>query len=114
MLAGMLIIFYLVPYTSTFNILDYAAVSFPTGAVVDKEVDKLDASYKPIGDRCKKINEECKCGINFSWYYSLLTETMTDDGNVLHGMPISLQLVARKLEEEKALAMTEQVLKDLC
>lgn len=40
-------------------------MSFPTGAVVDKNVDKLDASYKPIGDRCKTINEECKCDVTF-------------------------------------------------
>lgn len=37
-------------------------MSFPTGAVVDKNVDRLDASYMPFGDQCQKINEECKCG----------------------------------------------------
>lgn len=31
----------------------------------------------------------------------------------MHGLPISLQLVARRLEEEKVLAMTGVVLKAL-
>lgn len=32
-----------------------------------------------------------------------------DDVEALDGMPISLQLVGRRFEEEKVLAMTEQV-----
>lgn len=35
------------------------------------------------------------------------------DADLLHGLPISLQLVARRLEEEKAIAMTRYVLRCL-
>lgn len=34
----------------------------------------------------------------------------SDDAATVHGMPISLQLVARRLEEEKAIAMVKHVL----
>lgn len=48
---------------------------------------------------------------------SLLREgaqlTLLDDAETLDGMPISLQLVARRFEEEKVLAMTGSVLKAL-
>lgn len=43
----------------------------------------------------------------------MLTRDALDDGELLDGMPISLQLIARKLEEEKVLAMTEQIIKDI-
>ena len=39
----------------------------------------------------------------------MLTFEMTDNPEVIHGMPINLQLVARRLEEEKVLAMTKMV-----
>jgi amidase len=38
---------------------------------------------------------------------------LADNPKDVHGMPISLQLVARRLEEEKLLSMLETVLKAL-
>jgi amidase len=35
---------------------------------------------------------------------------MLDDPALLHGMPVNLQLIAQRLEEEKVLVMTETVL----
>lgn len=43
----------------------------------------------------------------------ILTEMGVDEPDLMHGLPISLQLVARRLEEEKVLAMTGVVLKAL-
>lgn len=43
----------------------------------------------------------------------MLTVRYADDAEFMHGLPISLQLVARKLEEEKVLAMTGRVLEAL-
>lgn len=67
------------------------AVSFPTGLNVDKAVDTLSPDYEAWSDTCQAINEEY-------------------DKDLIDGMPISLQLVGRKLEEEKLLSMTETVL----
>lgn len=36
-----------------------------------------------------------------------------DNAEAVHGMPVSLQLVASRLEEEKAVAMTRVVLEGL-
>ncbi|OAQ98283.1 hypothetical protein LLEC1_04059 [Akanthomyces lecanii] len=83
-----------VAYTAVFNILDVSAVSFPTGLTVDKTADVVGQDYEPQSDTCQAINEEY-------------------DPNLLEGMPISLQLVARKLEEEKVLDMTGSVLQAL-
>lgn len=50
-----------VGYTGVFNVLDYSCVSFPTGMLVDKDVDKpLKDDYKPLSKDCEEIHAECK------------------------------------------------------
>lgn len=53
-----------------------------------------DPSYQAWSDTCQAIHDEY-------------------DGSFVEGMPINLQLAARKLEEEKVLAMTDRVLQAL-
>ncbi|EGX89098.1 acetamidase [Cordyceps militaris CM01] len=83
-----------VAYTAIVNILDVSAVSFPTGLTVDKTIDVVGPEYEALSDTCEAIHAEY-------------------DSDLLDGMPISLQLVARKLEEEQVLGMTESVLQAL-
>lgn len=80
-----------VGYTGVYNVLDYAALSFPTGLVVDQLVDQQDTRYEPLSD----IDREVADGY---------------DAQTMHGLPISLQLVARRLEEEKVIVMCRSVL----
>ncbi|CAG9943934.1 unnamed protein product [Clonostachys rosea f. rosea IK726] len=79
-----------VGYTGVYNVLDYSATSFVTGLTVDKSIDQLNG-YEPLGDICKAVNDDY-------------------DAELMHGLPISLQLVAQRLEEEKVIAMTKHVL----
>ncbi|KAM0339375.1 hypothetical protein ACHAPU_010940 [Fusarium lateritium] len=79
-----------VAYTGVFNVVDYSAVSFPTGINVDKDLDKLESCYQPLNPLCKSVNEDY-------------------DAELVHGLPVSLQIVARRLEEEKVLAMAKLV-----
>ncbi|KAL7794305.1 amidase signature domain-containing protein [Trichoderma ceciliae] len=83
-----------VGYTGVYNVLDYSAVSFPTGLSVDGITDVDEVDYTPLSGDCKNIHE-------------------TYDAELMHGLPISLQLVARRLEEEKVLAMTGRVIEAL-
>jgi len=76
-----------VGYTGIFNVLDYSAVSFPTGIKVDKDLD----AHFGIDTKLSAVHPDY-------------------DAESVHGLPISLQLVARRLEEEKVLAMTDTVL----
>lgn len=77
-----------------FNIVDYAAVSFPTGISADKTIDKLEQGYEPMSAVDADVQKEY-------------------DAGAVDGMPVSLQLVANRLEEEKVIAMTRLVLKAL-
>ncbi|CAK1365780.1 unnamed protein product [Cercospora beticola] len=83
-----------VGYTGVFNILDYSAVSFPTGVTVDKSKDLADTSVQAHNDIDAQTQREY-------------------DPEVSHGLPVSLQLTGQRLQEEKILAIAEKVLSDL-
>ncbi|KAF4538402.1 Acetamidase [Lasiodiplodia theobromae] len=79
-----------VGYTKVWNFLDYSAVVLPGGAV-DKNMDaKADTSYQPRNELDK-------------WNWSLY------DPESMDGMPVGLQIVGRKLEEEKVLGAAKVV-----
>ncbi|KAI1799554.1 amidase [Daldinia bambusicola] len=81
-----------VGYTGVYNVLDYACISFPTKITADKSVDvTVDNTYKPLSDHDKVTQDEY-------------------NPKVVHGMPVSLQLVAQRLEEEKCVEMCKVVL----
>jgi amidase len=81
-------------YTGVFNILDYSAVSFPTGLHADEKLDAVPEDFKALSE----IDE---------------TTAKEYDAAAVHGMPISLQLAGRRLQEEKMLEVADRVVKDL-
>ncbi|KAI1854642.1 hypothetical protein JX266_000760 [Neoarthrinium moseri] len=84
-----------VGYTGVYNVLDYSCISFPSGVLVDKSIDKPTGdSYKPMTDLDRTIQAEY-------------------NPDAVHGMPINLQLVGRRLEEEKVVAMVKTMLDTL-
>ena len=83
-----------VGYTGIFNILDYSSTSFPTGQYGDKDVDVYSSEFKALSD----MDE--------------VTKTDYDPAEI-HGIPISLQLTCRRLEDEKVMALTEKVCNDI-
>lgn len=83
-----------VGYTGVYNILDYSAVSFPTGLYVDQEVDVVDTKHQALSEIDKMTQAE----------YEPAT---------VHGQPINLQLVGRRLQEEKMLEVADRVVRDL-
>ncbi|KAI0527721.1 amidase [Xylaria bambusicola] len=84
-----------VGYTGVYNILDYSAMSFPTGFTADAAVDIYqDDAPPPFSDDDKAVRSEY-------------------NGEAVHGMPVSLQLVAQRLEEEKCIEMCKVILNAL-
>ncbi|PSK37312.1 hypothetical protein B9Z65_2054 [Elsinoe australis] len=71
------------------NYLNYSAVTFPV-TEADRDIDIPDPSYEPMNPKDK---------MNWEAY----------DPDVYHGAPIGLQIVARKFEEEKILAIAKIV-----
>ncbi|GAM89787.1 hypothetical protein ANO11243_078260 [Dothideomycetidae sp. 11243] len=76
-------------YTSWVNTLDYSSAVVPV-LKADKALDVVDASYKPVNDDDRKTFEG----------YS---------PEIYHGAHVAVQLVGRRLQEEKVLALAEYV-----
>lgn len=83
-----------VGYTGVFNILDYSSVSFPSGVSVDKAKDGLEQGIQTHSELDAQTQKEY-------------------DAELAHGLPVSLQLTGRRLEEEKIMALTEKIEEDL-
>ncbi|KAL8853963.1 MAG: hypothetical protein Q9221_001271 [Calogaya cf. arnoldii] len=76
-------------YSSIVNVLDYTSCTLPV-TTVDKSIDVLDPSFKPVGDLDKKVMD-------------------TYDPEIYDGAHVGVQLIGRRLQEEKVLAVTEYV-----
>jgi Asp-tRNA(Asn)/Glu-tRNA(Gln) amidotransferase A subunit family amidase len=78
-------------YTFLFNLLDYTAGIIPV-THVDKTKDQL-----PSGFNIRKLNGVAQGA------YKLY------DADAMHGLPVGVQVVGRRLEEEKVLAIMERI-----
>ncbi|XXH00561.1 hypothetical protein Hte_006909 [Hypoxylon texense] len=81
--------YYHTAYTEVLNLMNYSVVVIPV-TKADKNVDTFDDSYTPLNDTDE---------LNWKAY----------DPEVYHGAPVGLQIVGRKFEEEKVLAIAEIV-----
>ncbi|KAH8816971.1 amidase signature domain-containing protein [Xylogone sp. PMI_703] len=80
-------------YTAWVNFLDYTSVAVPV-TTASKELDPMDYGYTPRNDDDKAA---------FEAY----------DADIYDGVPVGIQLVGRRLQEEKMLAVAEYVSKAL-
>ncbi|KAK6085993.1 hypothetical protein SCUP515_00354 [Seiridium cupressi] len=74
-------------YSMYVNGLDLPGIVIPI-TTADRAIDVPDASYQPVSELDKKIQD----------YY---------DPEIYHGAPVALQLVGRRFQEEKLLAIAE-------
>ncbi|KAK0615153.1 amidase signature domain-containing protein [Bombardia bombarda] len=81
--------FFYAEYTNSTNVLDFPTVVIPV-TTVDKDIDKVDPCFKPLSDIDK---------INMDAY----------DPSAYHGAPAAVQVVGRRLGEEKLLSMAQIV-----
>lgn len=100
-------------YTEVINLMNYSVVVIPV-TTADKTVDLPDPSFVPLGPEDTRNWEACKllikclgeCAFSKSCAYFCWT---IDDAEIYDGGPVGLQLVARKFEEEKILAIAKIV-----
>ncbi|KAK9456708.1 amidase signature domain-containing protein [Dipodascopsis uninucleata] len=89
---GMLNAFGSVGYASTYNLVDYSAGVIPV-THVDKDLDALPADFD-----LSKLNYIAKGAYK------------NYNASKMHGLPVGVQIVGRRLEEEKVLAIMENVI----
>lgn len=49
-----------VGYTGVYNVVDYSAVSFPSGVIADQEKDHP-STHEYLSDTCKSVHSKCMC-----------------------------------------------------
>ncbi|PMD62637.1 amidase [Hyaloscypha bicolor E] len=76
-------------YASAINLLDFTSVVVPV-TFADKSIDKKQENYKPLNDLDKIIQEEY-------------------DPGAYHGAPVAVQIVGRRLTEERIMAIAEEI-----
>lgn len=100
-------------YTSQWNLLDYPAVVFPV-AKSDKNVDRPD-KYKPMSGAdldhwalCKNFGSP-----NGDALADLKLQYKTDSPEKFEKLPIALQLVGRRFEDEKVLGILDYITRSI-
>lgn len=76
-------------YASAINLLDFTSVVVPV-TFADKNIDKKDTSYKPLNKMDEIVQAEY-------------------DAEAYHGAPVAVQIVGRRLTEEKTMAIAEEI-----
>jgi amidase len=80
-------------------------VVFPVSKV-DKEKDALDGAFTPMNDVDEEHWKLCE---SIPQLRTRCSNHVLDDSDVFDGLPISLQLVGRRFEDEKVLAVLEYI-----
>ncbi|MCJ1262208.1 Acetamidase [Lobaria immixta] len=80
-------------YTTIVNALDYTACTIPVTSV-DQDVDVVDKNYRPSNKVDKRVADDY-------------------DPSISHGTPVAVQLIGRRLQEEKVLILAEHISKAL-
>ncbi|EER41629.1 amidase [Histoplasma capsulatum var. duboisii H88] len=80
---------YYAGYTVFANLLDYGSIVIPV-TIADKTADTIDAGYDPLNDMDKAIHDEY-------------------DAEIYDGAHVGLQLVGRRFQEERLIALAEYV-----
>ncbi|KAF2036198.1 acetamidase [Setomelanomma holmii] len=76
-------------YASAINLLDFTSVVVPV-TFADKNVDKKNTEFKPVSEMDETVQAEY-------------------DPEAYHGAPVAVQVIGRRLSEEKTLAIAEEV-----
>jgi amidase len=95
-------------YTSQWNLLDYPAVVFPT-SMVDKTLDTVQIETELLSGKDEENRKLCQLLSRF-YLDALGSLTGAGDPDEFDGLPISLQLIGRRFEDEKVLATLEYIL----
>lgn len=76
-------------YGTVYNLLDLTSVTVPV-TFADKNIDKKKEGYKAMNDLDKEVQDEY-------------------DPEAYHGAPVAVQVIGRRLSEERTLKIAEEV-----
>ena len=113
-------------YTSSLNVLDFTNVVIPV-TFADKRVDRTSPDFKPLTEQDRTNMALCTLALSSRWQVVLQLGsqrtnlkgpqlgllTAADDPDVHDGAPAAIQIVGRRLDEERLLSMAQLVVEAL-
>jgi amidase len=107
-------------YSLFVNLLDYSSAIVPV-TTADKNLDVKDASFRAANPIDQQTMDTCKFSYRFERKRAarllsrgcLLTLWALDDADVYDGAPVCVQIMGRRLQEEKVLAIAEHVAEEV-
>lgn len=107
-------------YSTVTNFLDFSSVVVPV-TFADKGIDTKKGDFQPLTDIDKEVQAECTlrllrshCGSVHVFMRNCLGKTdhsrpEIDDPEAYHCAPVAIQVIGRRLTEEKVMAIAEEI-----
>ena len=73
---------------------------------VDKKIDEPNHQFKPLTEMDRTVQAECK---NTSLFLFSKADILIDDPSAYHGAPVAVQIIGRRLTEERVMSIAEEV-----
>lgn len=94
-------------YTTVVNLLDFTSVVVPV-TFADKGVDRKVQGYEALNKIDGVVQNDCEFSL-YACYRYLLTCLFLDDPEAYHGAPVAVQVIGRRLTEERTMAIAEEI-----
>lgn len=98
-------------YTSQWNLLDYPAMVFPV-CKAHADIDVKERDTEPMSDVDKSNWDLCR-SISREKLTILIADQISDHPETFDGVPVALQLVCRRYEDEKVVGIVRHLQKHL-
>lgn len=95
-------------YASAINLLDFTSVVVPV-LFADQTIDKKLEGYTPLNELDKKVYAECEYQLFLQEKKGGSADLFQDDPEAYHGAPVAVQVVGRRLTEERVMAIAEEI-----
>ena len=99
-------------YASFVNVLDYTNIVIPV-TTANSKIDVFDHDYQPLNERDKKNWEACEFPLSAVFPVTSNCSLTIDDPDNYDGAPAAVQILGRRLGEEKLLSVALRVLEAL-
>ena len=94
-------------YSTFVNLLDYTSCVIPV-TTADQNTDVMDKEFEPLSDEDRAVADLCPYNSKTSRVENRLIMFL-DDAAIYDGAHVAVQLIGRRLQEEKVLAMAEHI-----
>jgi amidase len=95
-------------YATAINVLDFTSCVVPV-TFADQGVDVANKDFMPLNDMDAAVQAECKFLATRVVSWTFTTDIHLDDAGAYHGAPVAIQVIGRRLTEERIIAIAKEI-----